>query len=288
MTIPDHYSTLGVLPEAEGIVISAAYRALAQRYHPDKFPGDPVEAHKRMSAINEAYRILGNEKLRAEYDAIRGKDNHADYQSAENEESEDAFADALCELESRWLVATEIFPDLQPIRDSLSKISKSLAFSFVTLLLHSKRYKERVDIANTLERRFLERYFGTDAEVVAYAKSLIATGHRDAARTLNNLVDVMGSDVDHALLLRKVEKQYRIQAAKLNNEYLLQLVAKVREFGYFDDATQLAKSMGYIIDEHSTGFFGSKLEVTVTAPQGTTTKFQSGLEFIRWVKTSFC
>jgi DnaJ-class molecular chaperone len=32
----DYYRILGVLDDAEDIVIKAAYRALAQRYHPDQ------------------------------------------------------------------------------------------------------------------------------------------------------------------------------------------------------------------------------------------------------------
>ena len=50
----DYYRTLGVLDDAEDIIIRAAYKALAQRYHPDKWKGDPQEANKRMSDINEA------------------------------------------------------------------------------------------------------------------------------------------------------------------------------------------------------------------------------------------
>ena len=34
-----YYQTLGVTPDAEDIVIRAAYKALSQRYHPDKFKG---------------------------------------------------------------------------------------------------------------------------------------------------------------------------------------------------------------------------------------------------------
>ena len=36
----DYYRTLGVLDDAEDIIIRAAYKALAQRYHPDKWKGD--------------------------------------------------------------------------------------------------------------------------------------------------------------------------------------------------------------------------------------------------------
>ena len=65
----DHYATLGVARDAEAIVIRAAYKALSQRYHPDKCP--PVEraaAHRRMSDINEAFDVLGDPLLRRSYD----------------------------------------------------------------------------------------------------------------------------------------------------------------------------------------------------------------------------
>ena len=65
----DHYATLGVATDAEAIVIRAAYKALSQRYHPDKCP--PVErvaAHRRMSEINRAFDVLSDPALRRAYD----------------------------------------------------------------------------------------------------------------------------------------------------------------------------------------------------------------------------
>ncbi len=65
----DHYATLGVARDAEAIVIRAAYKALSQRYHPDKCPPDEHEAaHRRMSEINEAFDVLGDPLLRRLYD----------------------------------------------------------------------------------------------------------------------------------------------------------------------------------------------------------------------------
>ena len=68
----DWYAVLGVSPEAEDVVIKAAYRALSQRYHPDKVnPGDRDEATRRMAMINRAYEILGDPAHRTAYDAER-------------------------------------------------------------------------------------------------------------------------------------------------------------------------------------------------------------------------
>lgn len=77
-TEKDYYAVLGVLSSAEDVVISGAYRALAQRYHPDRFDGD--DANVRMAEINEAYRILSDAELRAQYDKARApsdSDTHA-------------------------------------------------------------------------------------------------------------------------------------------------------------------------------------------------------------------
>ncbi len=67
----DYYAVLGVAPAAEDIVIRAAYRAMAQRYHPDKRQGAAGEVSLRMQAINAAYAVLGEPKARARYDATR-------------------------------------------------------------------------------------------------------------------------------------------------------------------------------------------------------------------------
>ncbi|HET7574139.1 MAG TPA: DnaJ domain-containing protein [Solirubrobacterales bacterium] len=65
----DPYKTLQVDPEADPEVIQAAYRRLAQKYHPDVAPGP--EAAARMSAINRAWAILRDPGSRAAHDAER-------------------------------------------------------------------------------------------------------------------------------------------------------------------------------------------------------------------------
>ena len=66
---PDPYKVLQVDSEAEDEVIQAAYRRLAQKYHPDVATGP--DAASRMSAINAAWEILRDPAKRAAHDLGR-------------------------------------------------------------------------------------------------------------------------------------------------------------------------------------------------------------------------
>jgi curved DNA-binding protein CbpA len=66
---PDPYKILQVDPEAEDEVIQAAYRRLAQKYHPDRSTGQA--AIDRMVAINAAWETIGDPKRRASFDLAR-------------------------------------------------------------------------------------------------------------------------------------------------------------------------------------------------------------------------
>jgi curved DNA-binding protein CbpA len=63
---PDYYRVLQVDPAANPLVVQAAYRALAQIFHPDVF-GDEAE----MKKINAAWEVLGDPRRRREYDMER-------------------------------------------------------------------------------------------------------------------------------------------------------------------------------------------------------------------------
>ena len=62
------YDILGVSHDAEDIVIRAAYKALAQRYHPDKWVGDKEDATRKMAELNHAYSLLSDPSRRRKYD----------------------------------------------------------------------------------------------------------------------------------------------------------------------------------------------------------------------------
>jgi curved DNA-binding protein CbpA len=64
----NHYAVLNVAPDAEPVVIEAAYRALMKKYHPDQ--GAQPSGHGTPSAveINNAFAILRDPQRRADYD----------------------------------------------------------------------------------------------------------------------------------------------------------------------------------------------------------------------------
>lgn len=65
----DPYSVLQVVPTADQEVIHAAYRALAQKFHPDR--DRSRRAAERMLQLNRAYTLVRDEKARAAHDRSR-------------------------------------------------------------------------------------------------------------------------------------------------------------------------------------------------------------------------
>src|SRR4051812_20367938 len=66
-TMPTYYDVLQVERDAAPDRVRAAYRKLAQKYHPDKMPGN-ANAVRAMAAINAAYEVLSDAHRRAEHD----------------------------------------------------------------------------------------------------------------------------------------------------------------------------------------------------------------------------
>jgi curved DNA-binding protein CbpA len=207
MSHKDYYATLGVLPNAEDVVIRAAYKALAQRYHPDRYEGDSVEATRRMAEINEAYSILSDPLKRKEYDENRrgSAQSGEEYFSEDEAEAKNAYDP----LEKDWSVAARFYPDLPSIEKRLEKIARRLAFTFRAYMLEAKLFDKRMEVADAMERSFLEIYFGTNPATIAFAKELIESGNKRAAKSLNEAIRVLGPNANSKLVISAIRSEIR-------------------------------------------------------------------------------
>lgn len=277
-TPQDYYQVLGVLPNAEQIVITAAYRALASQYHPDRWNGDPSEATRRMAEVNVAYGVIGDPIKRKEYDKQR---NNASGRFDDSEEAaEHAFEDAIQDFETRWKTACDVFPDLTDIRKNLSRTSHKLAFAFVVQVVEQKQFGVRKELAKAMEDAFLKRYFGTNPEIINYAKNLIELGFKDAIKRLNEFIDVLGSQIEAKAVIERVEKELGLegrrkarqkeirakqreaeeimarQKAEHTKELILESLRHKVWRNPLDDYTfEYARLMGYDLEFISGGFF---------------------------------
>ena len=204
--LKDHYRILGVIQDAEDIVIKASYRALAQRYHPDKWAGSPEEATIRMAEINKAFTVLSDQIKRKQYDR--------NLLSNEYNEPEEDFSNTVDEddlgasLYYNWITAVKYFPDLEDIVNDLSKISRPLAQTYKVYLLENKEFTKRRIIADKLEREFLEKYFGTNEEIIKFSRFLMGWGVKSAAKELNQVINLLGNDIQSKSIINKILEDY--------------------------------------------------------------------------------
>jgi len=128
--LSNYYETLGISPQAEDIVIRAAYRALAQRYHPDKADEPKTQAALRMRAIQQAYQVLSNPASRAAYDAeLASQDSESWMVSARSPHS-------IANIEAQaWEILLRLHPDLGSNLSRLETKQMHLAQTYRSLLL---------------------------------------------------------------------------------------------------------------------------------------------------------
>ncbi len=100
-----HYDNLKVSRNAPPEVIRAAYKALSQRYHPDK--NSSPDATRIMKILNEAYEVLGDPERRQLYDASLKVDAEPTAHTAEEATTSKASDEAPPRAEPQTKRATE-------------------------------------------------------------------------------------------------------------------------------------------------------------------------------------
>jgi curved DNA-binding protein CbpA len=204
--LKDYYRTLGVLDDAEDIIIRAAYKALAQRYHPDKFKGDLTDATSRMSEINEAYDVLSDSERRKKYDAEFFKFREKDA-SIEDEDSKDG-ENCISDDDESWIIACEFFPQINDEYKHLEKINWILANTFKAIVINSQNFKSSLQIKQKIEKEYLSRYYGDDIQTQNFARRLLLLGHNKAAIKINKIVRAMGGSVNFKQIHEKIISEF--------------------------------------------------------------------------------
>lgn len=248
----DYYAILGVVPAAEDVVIRAAYKALAQRYHPDRNPGS-AEAAAKMAEINEAYGVLSDPTKRKAYDDARGS-KERDFGDWVHEEAGQA-SNSFDPLEKDWALAVGYYPDLISINNRLSKISNMLAFSYRAGLLDIRAFEKRKELADVLEERFLQTYFGSNAEIIAFARELILKGNRAASKALNDSIRVLGSDVPAERIINKIRKDFNVESKEMRERRQLEEARANSQKAQQEELNaQIAERIKHLRDRVSKGY----------------------------------
>ena len=173
----DHYRTLGLHFDADDIVIRAAYKALSQKYHPDKWQDDKSEANRRMQDLNVAYEVLSDISKRLKYNQ-----EYLEFKNQINAQSTPFDSTRVSDQYSNaWSSACEHHPDLVGQFNELKLISLTLANQFKDELISSKYFDESSQIKDKLELQYLRKFFGEIKEDKELGKSLLVNNYKKPA-----------------------------------------------------------------------------------------------------------
>lgn len=105
-----HYDNLKVARDAPASVIKAAYKALMQQYHPDKFEGSEQEALRIAKLIKQSYDVLIDPVSRAKHD--RWIDEQAEKTKQQNEKAQ--FGESTQQYHQKEKTQYEYTPSPEP------------------------------------------------------------------------------------------------------------------------------------------------------------------------------
>jgi curved DNA-binding protein CbpA/cell division protein FtsN len=170
------YALFGLTADAHPDVIKAAYRALAKQYHPDGAGAGNPESTSKFIELQNAYDILGDQDLRAEYDATLSRDG--------GEEIE-VEPEASIDPDEIWKWNAQEHPEIDHIHRILFEYSPALGNRFRLAVINDECANDPAAFAADLERGYFEKYFGKEPDVQALARRFLCKGNRAAAKELN-------------------------------------------------------------------------------------------------------
>jgi curved DNA-binding protein CbpA len=225
----NYYSVLGVLPSVDTAVIKAAWRALCQIYHPDKYQGDKAHGEALIKEFNEAWAVLGDPERRKQYDSQFGAGKGTFQETSEEHSSPISFKEELLGAFPELELVGEYYPDIWKTIEDLQSISRQLASGFVAALLETKAFKDRAALALALEDDFFTAYFGKNEAILRFARQLVILGAKEAALELNKAVNLFGHGIEPGMVIERIDKKYGVSVMVKNKEHADDRTQKQRQ-----------------------------------------------------------
>lgn len=202
--IHTHYDNLKISRNAPLEVIRAAYKALSQKYHPDKNPRP--DASKVMAIINHSYAVLSDERARRKHDEwiaaqeARGyssSDTHTSFYDTEPEQAA-SHSDQTDRVPAGEAWAAYLAPYLTPRRILIA----SGGLTVFVLLLASSLHRPPATLT-TMPALPPEAYTIRDQSDDKHEKAITAIADASAAESKKSEVSVAekrGETVDEDVL----------------------------------------------------------------------------------------
>lgn len=252
----NYYKVLGILDDAEDIVIRAAYRALAQRYHPDKIAGDEEGLSSKMVEINEAYSILSDPAKRKKYDEENLKYRKRSESSSEGVDERFLFSRLDDET---WELAVKSYPLIEVEFLELKRINTILANTYKTNLIASKKFQYSTEIKIKYEKAYFNKYYGKNLAVHLFVKKLLIDNKKNAADKVNKIYQLMGDSFEYKHLPKLMSDKFPevnfFQKNAFNNKFSIHEMScdNCGYFGraligsYYSKKYSIIKSLPYVL-----------------------------------------
>ena len=263
-----------MLDDAEDIVIRSAFKALAQKYHPDKWTGDKTYATERMSQINQAYLVLSDKVKREQYDSEL-KDLGR-YKDDLNQPDDDQL---IPDDEESWKLACEFMPHLATLASELRFLRSALENQFKAYLIETRYYDTAETVATALRQSYLETYFGSNDQIQKFAYMLLKDGRKKDALVLNQVVSTMGQSISAAKIVQYVLSKSNAVSKNSNRaRQLAKLIASTKS-PLWELCIELLQEVGIEVKErYNANYFDIELSDK--------TRNLREDQFVRWTKNN--
>lgn len=143
----DPYEVLGIGRNASDDEVKSAYRALAQKYHPDRYAGNPLSdlAEEKMQEINEAYDTIVRERKNKQSSYTSSSSGSSYYSSSSSSSGNDQSGYASTQYNDvRRMMNQNRFTDAETILNGVPESAKNAEWYYLKgIILYRKGWLDQ-------------------------------------------------------------------------------------------------------------------------------------------------